>query len=70
MTDRRNDPKLSEIVTGLHDSSSTILGWIAGIGVVVLAAIVMAAGWNISNSTASHATMSPAATTDNTPTLN
>jgi hypothetical protein len=70
MTDRHNDPHLREIVTGLHDSSSTMLGWIAGFGAVVLIAIVLAAGWNISNITASNASMSPAATTGNTPTLN
>jgi hypothetical protein len=70
MTDPRNDPHLSEIVTRLHDSSSAMLGWIAGIGIVVLIAIVLAAGWNISNSTVSNATLSPAANTGNTPTLN
>jgi len=61
----RNDPHLSEIVTRLHDSSSAVLGWIAGSGIVVLIAIILAAGWSSGSNIAGVAP--PAATADNAP---
>ena len=67
MTDPRNDPHLSEIVTRLHDRSSAILGWIAGGGIVVLIAIILAAGWSNGSNIESVAPMPPAATADSAP---
>ena len=70
MTDPRNDPHLSEIVTRLHDGSSAMVGWISGIGIVVLIAIVLAAGWSSNGNIANIATTSPGATTGSAPMLN
>jgi hypothetical protein len=60
MSDPRNDPRLSDPVTRRPDAGGGMWGWIAGIAVVVLIAIILVAGWNSSKHTASNA---PAATT-------
>jgi hypothetical protein len=60
MSDPRNDPRLSDLVTRRPDAGGGMWGWIAGIAVVVLIAIILVAGWNSSKHTASNA---PAATT-------
>lgn len=63
MTDPLDDPRLSETITGRSDSASGMWGWIAGIGIVVLIAIILIAGWSSNSKTASIATVPPAATT-------
>lgn len=60
MTDPRNDPRLSDPVTRRPDNVGGMWGWIAGIAVLVLIAIILIAGWNNNTHTASNP---PAATT-------
>jgi hypothetical protein len=64
MTDPRNDPRLDEPVTRRPDSRGGMWGWIAGIAVLVLIAIILIAGWNNSSNVASNTlNPKPAATT-------
>ena len=60
MSDPRFDQRLSDPVERRSDTSGGMWGWIAGIAVVVLIAIILIAGWNSSNTTASN---TPATTT-------
>jgi hypothetical protein len=60
MSDPRFDPRLSDPVERRPDTSGGMWGWIAGIAVVVLIAIILIAGWNSNPNTASNA---PSATT-------
>ncbi len=60
MTDPRNDPRLSDPVSRRPDSVGGMWGWIAGIAVLVLIAIILIAGWNSNTHTASTV---PSATT-------
>ena len=46
MTDPRNDPRLSDPDMRRPDSVGGMWGWIAGIAVLVLIAIILIAGWN------------------------
>jgi hypothetical protein len=55
MTDPRNDPRLGDPVTRGPNSVGGMWGWIAGIAVLVLVAIILIAGWNGPNDTASNA---------------
>ncbi len=55
MTDPRNDPRLSDPVTRRPDSVGGMWGWIAGIAVLVLIAIILIAGWNSPTNTAVNA---------------
>ena len=52
MTDPRNDPRLSDPVTRRPDSVGGMWGWIAGIAVLALIAIILIAGWNSPTNTA------------------
>jgi hypothetical protein len=61
MTDPRNDPREGDPVTRRSESAGGMWGWIAGIAVLALIAIILIAGWNSPNNTASNP--SPAATT-------
>lgn len=60
MSDPRFDQRLSDPVERRPDTSGGMWGWIAGIAVVVLIAIILIAGWNSNPNTASNA---PSATT-------
>ena len=60
MSDPRFDQRLSDPVERHPGSSDGMWGWIAGIAVVVLIAIILIAGWNSNKNTASNA---PGATT-------
>ena len=60
MSDPRFDQRLSDPVERHPGSSDGMWGWIAGIAVVVLIAIILIAGWNSNKNTASNG---PAATT-------
>lgn len=60
MSDPRFDPRLSDPVERRPDTAGGMWGWIAGIAVVVLIAIILIAGWNSNSNTASYA---PGATT-------
>ena len=60
MSDPRFDQRLSDPVERQPGSSDGMWGWIAGIAVVVLIAIILIAGWNSNSNTASNG---PAATT-------
>lgn len=64
MTDPRNDPRPSDPVMRRPDSLGGMWGWIAGIAVLVLIAIILIAGWNSPTDTASTAPV-PEATTGN-----
>lgn len=55
MSDPRYEPRLSE-----RRPNTGMWGWIAGIAVLVLIAIILIAGWNSDSNTASNA---PPATT-------
>ncbi len=59
MSDPRLDPRLSNRATRRLDGG--MWGWIAGIAVLFLIAIILIAGWNSNTDTASNAP--PAATT-------
>jgi hypothetical protein len=61
MTDPRYDQRLSDPVNRQPGGSGGLWGWIAGIAVLVLIAIILIAGWNSHTNTASNAP--PAATT-------
>jgi hypothetical protein len=61
MSDPRNDPRLSDPVARRPDSAGGMWGWVAGIAVVELIAIILIAGWNSNNSNT--ASNPPAATT-------
>lgn len=52
MTNPRNDPRLSEPAARRPDGVGGIWGWIAGIAVLVLIAIILIAGWNSPTNTA------------------
>jgi hypothetical protein len=54
MSDPRFDPRLSDPVERRPDTSGGMWGWIAGIAVVVLIAIILIAGWNSNPNTASN----------------
>ncbi len=60
MSDPRYGQHLSDPVERRPDTSGGVWGWIAGIAVVVLIAIILIAGWNSNKHTASN---SPSATT-------
>ncbi len=60
MSDPRYEQRLSDPVERRPDTSGGMWGWIAGIAVVVLIAIILIAGWNSNRNTASNA---PSATT-------
>jgi hypothetical protein len=60
MIDPRNDPRLSDPATRRPDSVGGMWGWIAGIAVLVLIAIILIAGWNSNTHLADNP---PAATT-------
>ena len=62
MSDPRYEERLSDPVNRRPDTDGGMWGWIAGIAVVVLIAIILIAGWNSNKNTASNAP-SPAATT-------
>lgn len=64
MSDPRFDPRLSDPVERRPDTSGGMWGWIAGIAVVVLIAIILIAGWNSNTNTASNG---PATTTGSAP---
>ncbi len=55
MSDPRYDQPLSDPVERRSDTSGGLWGWIAGIAVVVLIAIILIAGWNSNKNTASNA---------------
>ncbi|MEJ2377829.1 MAG: hypothetical protein P8Y71_21375 [Pseudolabrys sp.] len=61
MTDPRNDPRTSEPADRRPDSVGGMWGWIAGIAVLVLIAIILIAGWNSPTNTAVN-TPAPAGT--------
>ncbi len=54
MSDPRFDQRLSDPVERRPDTSGGMWGWIAGIAVVVLIAIILIAGWNSNSNTASN----------------
>ncbi len=60
MSDPRYEPRLSDPVDRRPDTDGGVWGWIAGIAVVVLIAIILIGGWNSNKNTANNA---PAATT-------
>ena len=64
MSDPRYEQRLSDPVERRPDTSGGMWGWIAGIAVVVLIAIILIAGWNSNQNTASN---SPSATTGSAP---
>lgn len=61
MSDPRYDQRFSEPDSRRPEGSSSMWGWIAGLGVLVLIAIVLIAGWNSNSHTASNTL--PSATT-------
>ncbi len=60
MSDPRFEQRLSDPVERRPDTSGGMWGWVAGIAVVVLIAIILVAGWNSNKNTASNP--SPATT--------
>ncbi len=62
MSDPRYDQRLSDPVSRRSDNVGGMWGWIAGIAVLVLIAIILIAGWNSPTNTAAVAP-TPAATT-------
>jgi hypothetical protein len=64
MSDPRFDQRLSDPVERRPDTSGGMWGWIAGIAVVVLIAIILIAGWNSNPTTASN---TPSTTTGSAP---
>lgn len=64
---RYNDPRLSDPVLRQNDGIGGTWGWIVGMAVIVLIAIVMVAGWHGGGNTASN---SPAVATDSAPMRN
>ena len=60
MSDPRFEQRLSDPVARQPDTGGGMWGWIAGIAVVVLIAIILIAGWNSNSNTASNG---PAVTT-------
>jgi hypothetical protein len=64
MSDPRFDQRLSDPVERRPDTSGGMWGWIAGIAVVVLIAIILIAGWNSNPNTASN---TPSTTTGSAP---
>ena len=52
MTDPRSDPRPSDPATRRPNSVGGTWGWIAGIAVLVLIAIILIAGWNSPTNTA------------------
>jgi len=55
MSDPRFDERLSDPVERRPDTSGGMWGWIAGVAVVVLIAIILIAGWNSNKYAASNA---------------
>ena len=55
MSDPQFGQRLSDPVEHRPDTSGGMWGWIAGIAVVVLIAIILIAGWNRNSNTASNA---------------
>jgi hypothetical protein len=64
MSDPRYEQRLSDPVERRPDTSGGMWGWVAGIAVVVLIAIILVAGWNSNQNTASN---NPSATTGSAP---
>ena len=64
MSDPRFEQRLSDPVERRPDTSGGMWGWVAGIAVVVLIAIILIAGWNSNQTTASN---TPSATTGSAP---
>jgi hypothetical protein len=65
MSDPRYEPNLGDPVERRADGAGGLWGWIAGIAVVVLIAIILIAGWNSTETGVSSAP--PAATTGSAP---
>jgi hypothetical protein len=65
MSDPRFEQSLSDPVERRPESAGGMWGWIAGIAVVVLIAIILIAGWNSTETGVSSAP--PAATTGSAP---
>jgi hypothetical protein len=63
MSDPRYDQQFSDPVTRYPEGSGGVWGWIAGVAVLVLIAIVLIAGWNMHTNTASNAPNNPPTTT-------
>ena len=63
MTDPRNDLRPSDPLTRRSDGSAGMWGWIAGVAVLVLIAIILIAGWNNDTRTASNTLVPRAAIT-------
>jgi hypothetical protein len=61
MSDPRYEQRLSDPVGRHNDDAGSMWGWIAGVAVLVLIAIVLIAGWNSNSHMASNPL--PAATT-------
>ena len=62
MSDPRYDQRLSDPVSRRSENAGGMWGWIAGIAVLVLIAIILIAGWNSPKNTAANGP-APAATT-------
>jgi hypothetical protein len=55
MTDPRYDQHFSDPVTRYPEGSGGMWGWVAGVAVLVLIAIILIAGWNSHTNIASNA---------------